>query len=238
MPSIQDYVNLQKEGFASIPEAYHEVLKDLNTDEGGKLHRNNTETDITTGMGIYRTVHPTAEVFKYIDLVAASVTTAKSNQWDLATINKVNGLLNNDVMYYLTYLFYKDFYAELPVDLLDPKTAADACNLYANSPEGLKISLQRAIFEVNDMGYINIPKENIYEPIPKIGPKTKENLRLILNAGSEAKKVFNLCVLLYMKTYYINIITSDADKIKEASKIIPTLKYLKGWDTRTNKKID
>lgn len=227
-----------KEECAKIPKVFNILFRDLEKDEGGHLHRNPGETDITTGLGIYKGANPKAKIFEYIASVALPVTTTASNGWSPATIDKVNLLLDKDAMTYYSYLFYKDFYAELPMELLPEDTLLDSCNLYANSPEGLKLSLQRAIFEVNEMKYINIPKEDIYEPVPNIGPKTKRNLELIKNSTPECQKVFNLCVLLYMKTYYINIITSNKEKVAEASKYIPFLKFIKGVDSRVNSKID
>lgn len=238
--TIEEYKKSASIGIKSIPEEYAILLNDLEKAESGHLHYNRItgETDITTGLGIYRFAQPKAEIFKYIDLVAKQVTQLPSSAWDKATINKVDSLCDKDILKYLSYLFYKEYYGPLCIELLPNGVIIDACNLYANSPQGATLSLQRAIFELNDMGYISLPKENIYEPIPTVGPKTKANLEKIKQCSKDVHKVFNMLVLLYMKTYYINIITSDKEKLAQAAKIIPALKNLKGWDNRVNNAID
>ena len=238
--TILEYKQQAVSNINSIPEEYTVLLADLAKAESNELHYNRItgEKDITTGLGIYRFAQPKAEIFKYIDLVAKQVTKLPSSTWDEATINKVDSLCDKDILMYLSYLFYKEYYAPLCLELLPNGVVVDACNLYANSPRGATLSIQRAIFELNDMGYISLPKENIYEPIPTIGPKTKFNLKKIKQCSKDVHKVFNMLILLYMKTYYINIITSDKVKLNEAAKIIPALKNLKGWDNRVNNAID
>ena len=91
-------------------------LKYLAKAESTEIHRNSTESDITSPYGIYREQHPTASIFKYIDHVANSNGITKpSASWSSSDIAKVNTNIDmNKINEYATE-FYNDFITSINI---------------------------------------------------------------------------------------------------------------------------
>lgn len=236
--SINDYKKTATDNIDNIPNEYKLILNDLLNAESGSLHRNSTEADITTGTGIYRVSSPNAEIFKYIDMVAANVTTGKSNTWDTRTISVVNGMLDKDIIFYYSYLFYKEFYSGIDLSLFPDEVILDITNLYANSPQGCKLAISRGAINLYKIGVITLTPDEVYEPMDKIGPKTINVLKKIRDRGSDVHSTFIMSLMFEMQQYYCNLITGDKDKVAKASAIIPNIKYLNGWGNRLDNRLD
>ena len=88
-----------------MEEQYKILLNHLYKVEGGVLHRNSEEFDITNAYGIYRHFHPKAEIFTYIDTIASSVTRAPSNKWTKEQIVAINKLIDKNKELDLSYRF-------------------------------------------------------------------------------------------------------------------------------------
>lgn len=233
--TIAEYTKIAKDNLNSIPQEFRVILDDLLQAESGKLHKNTGEIDITTGTGIYRASFPNAEVFNYIELVAGKGNTPS---WDNNTITIVNSKLDQDVIYYYSYLFYKNYYKDLDLTLFPNEVIVDICNLYANSPQGAKLAITRGAINLYKIGLIHLEPSEVFEPVDKIGPKTINLLNKIKNASFEVHMCFVMSLMFEMQQYYCNIVTSDKDKVQEASKIINSLRFLSGWGNRLDNRLD
>ncbi len=232
--TLAEYTKTAKDNLASIPAEYRLILDDLLQAESGKLHRNTGETDITTGTGIYRASSPNAEVFKYIELVAGK---GNTSSWDATTIANVNTLLDPDVIYYYSYLFYSNYYKELDLSLFPDEVIVDICNLYANSPQGAKLAITRGAINLYKIGSVQLTPDEVFEPVDKIGPKTINLLKKIRDASHEVHMTFIMSLMFEMQQYYCAIVTSDKEKVAKASEIINSLRFLNGWGNRLDNRL-
>ena len=88
---------------------YKGILDYLTTAEGGKIHYNSTEKDITSGRGIYR-YNNKGIIWDYVDTVAKSIgIIIPSVSWDKDELDKINKNVDPKIMEYLEYLFYKQY---------------------------------------------------------------------------------------------------------------------------------
>ena len=236
--TINDYKQNTISNINSIPNEYKLILNDLLSAESGRLHRNSTETDITTGTGIYRVSSPNAEIFKYIDMVAANVTAGKSNTWDSRTITIVDGMIDKDIIFYYSYLFYKDFYSGIDLSLFPDEVLVDITNLYANSPQGCKFAVSRGAINLYKIGAVALTSDEVFEPMDKIGPKTINLLNKIKDSNHDVHRTFIMSLMFEMQQYYCNLVTQDKEKVAKASAIIPNIKYLPGWGNRLDNRLD
>lgn len=223
----------KEESKKTIPNEYRLILDNLKEAESDNLHRNSTEADITTGTGIYKFTHPKAEIFNYIDSVAKSIgITTPSNKWSSDEILTINSKLDKTIIDYYSYEFYNNFYGEIDFTLFPDEVIIDIANLYANSPSGAKLAITRGAINLYYIDAIELIPSEVYEPIDKIGPKTINVLKKIREATPMVHKCFIMSLCFEMQQYYSNIITSNKDKVREASKIIPSIIYLNGWGNR------
>lgn len=223
---ISDVINKK----TSIPKQYEVILDDLKKAEGGYLHYNSKETDITTGYGIYKVKHPGALIFKYITTLTTDIGTPSTSWKDTATLKKIDNRINPDVERYLTYLLYKDFLAGARIELFDPSNVILITNLYTNSPKGCWMSVQEGLRDMQKDGILKIPLSNLSIVDGSFGNKTRDALLLLNSIATETEfervlihKLFKKSVLLAMKTYYTKLIAGDPSV---------HLVNAKGWDNR------
>jgi hypothetical protein len=222
--TIEEIMNYFIDVQPSIPENYSIVLNNLKEAEGGLLHRNLKESDITNSYGIYKYKHPNAIVFGYIDKVAKEITNEKSNRWDDDLIKEIDNMLNKSMERYFSYLFYKEYLEDLHIDLFHPFNVITMVNLYANSPLGTWLSIQEGIWDMYRYGLLKTDKRDISSVDGKYGLKTKNCLLEIKNNEDiKYQIIFNQSILLAMKGYYSDLINRNPDKY---------LTYIKGWDNR------
>lgn len=214
-----------------IPKQYEVILDDLKKAEGGYLHYNSKEVDITTGYGIYKAKHPGALVFKYIESLATDINSNPTNTWkDQATLKKIDNRINPEVERYLSYLFYKDFLAGARIELFDPSNVILVTNLYTNSPKGCWMSIQEGLRDMQKDGILKIPLDKLSGVDGLFGDVTRKALIAFSEIVTETEyekvlinKLFRKSVLLAMKTYYTKLIAGDPSK---------HLINAKGWDNR------
>ena len=210
-----------------VPENFNYILDLLKENEGGYLHRNSSETDVTTGYGIYREKHPKAQIWAYIDGLARSLgITQPSSTWSKIQRDSINHIINPEMERYYSYLFYKDFYKNTGLEDAHPLVAPVVISIYANGNKLYNLSLQRALNAMIKDGNIKYPKL-VEDGV--VGPKTLSVFKEVSKSGGNIlNEKLKLLILLYAKTYYANLIHSRPNDY---------LRYILGWDDRVNKLI-
>lgn len=207
-----------------MEKQYEKLLDSLYGFEGGKLHYNSKEKDITNGYGIYRFQQPKAEIWTYIDGLAKGITTLPSNQWTKDIIDAVNAKIDKAIERELTYKFYKSFFANAYLELFHEDLVILMVNLYTNSPLGAIKSIQEALNDCYEYGIFKIEKENVPEVVGKFGPKTQNAIKTFSdNADDKDVIIFKNCALLYMKSFYGELAVDKSSTM---------LINLKGWNNR------
>lgn len=207
-----------------MEKQYEKLLDSLYGFEGGKLHYNPKEKDITNAYGIYRFSQPKAELWTYIDSLAKGITTKPSNQWDKATVDAVNAKIDKVKERELTYKFYKEYFANAHLELFHEDLVVLIVNLYTNTPLGCIESIQEALNDCYEYGIFKVSKEEVPEVVGKFGPKTQTAVKTFCdNADEKDIIIFKNCALLYMKSYYGELAVDKTSTM---------LINLKGWNNR------
>jgi len=203
-----------------------EILNHLYKVEGGVLHRNPTENDVTSPRGLYKTEDSKSKIWNYYNEVAASLNIKPvSKEWTAKHISAINNKADANIVLEHEREYYISYFKHLPIDItmLSPVLAVLITSLYANSPQGCVISLQEAIIYLNKAGIINIPADKLSKPDGIIGNDTRYAMQSIVNLDSKELMIFSLLIIGRMQEYYINIAASKPDKY---------LIYLNGWKNR------
>jgi len=214
-----------------IPEAYNTFLDNIKHAEGGHIHYNVGEEDITTGYGIYKVGHESAIVFEYITMLANSLNIdTNSKHWNKEEIDRVNEILDPEVERYLTYLFYGKYLSGAYLYLFRPDMVMVMVNLYTNSPKGAWMSVQEALRDLQEDGILKLNLSELSTVDGQYGSKTNNALNMFNNIKTETEYektlldlIFRKSVLLAMKSYYTDLVSAKPSKF---------LKFAKGWDNR------
>lgn len=212
------------------------VLK-LRKAEGGRLHRNKSESDITTGEGIYRASNPDAEIFTYIDSVAASLGIKDpSSKWDNETINKVNSALDDEKVIELAASFYRTYCKELYVENLCDEMIYPFFNIYVNSKKIGGKGLQRSYnWMINYLKTLKIDLFMNKAPISVdgiIGKGTRSAVKELSDAIESSSNIlgesrtlgtlWKVTFINFVKSYYVDMGTDNGKEDKQ-------LQFLRGW---------
>lgn len=217
------------------------LLNSIKESEGGVLHRNSTENDITTGYGIYRTSNPSASIFSYIDSVAKGIgITTPSSKWSKEEISKVNSAMNPDKELEYTSEFYRGYFKYDDYKDVPDKLRFSFFNVYVTSKTIASKALQ-STFNLFIKKFPEIGLKPLYgelNPIKVDGVLGSGSKAAINKLGVILEKENNLyiesLVLIffnYVKTFYIDISTDNIPKDGTDKQAI----YLRGWDARVNK---
>lgn len=209
-----------------VPDTFQQLLADIRKQEGGRLHYNRSESDITTGYGIYRAANPKAEVFKYIDNVARDIgiKTPSKNWNNIDILNRVNDAIDPDEELEYTYLFYKEYFAPVCLDQVHEVLVPVIASLYTNGTKFCITTIQRALNKIYTK-YDLDPSYRVMGVDGSFGPITKKWYLDLQGYGDTINLEFRYLLLVYAKSYYINLATKAPDKY---------LQYLTGWDNRVN----
>ena len=230
-----------------VPEVWKELLEDIKKQESGNLglHRNPTEYDITTAYGIYKYVHKNAEIFKYIDEVAKTIGIKNgSTYWtDRATLTKIQSAIDPEKELYYTYLFYKDYLEGIKLSLFPDKLKRYVASFYVNGPKLCNKALQMTCnqfiyYNYKQGGYYKRTKIEKGKEVPNylaqdgvLGNQSWEVIKDILKLCETNEMYlmeFKYLFLLYMKTYYCNLVrTNTANAV-----------YIGGWNKRVDNLLD
>ena len=205
------------------------LLEYLGKAEGIEIHRNPTETDITTMFGIYRAVHPTAEVFILIDTIAKKIgISIDSTKWGTDELNQINSFINSnsEVKENVTdfiIAFYDDYLKNAHLELFHENCIVSMFSMFVNSPLLAWKSVQFAINTFISQGMIdNFP---LVED-GSFGEKTKiasEKINEVIKKDYSSSLIFESNMLFAMSINYASLAKSNPDKY---------LPSLVGWGNR------
>lgn len=219
----------------SNKELLKDILRKLRQAEGGRLHKNSGEEDITTGYGIYRHAYPNDEVFKYVDQVAASLGINKpSKTWTNEEIKKVDNMMDDEIELDYSLSFYETYFKGLEFENMFPCLVYPFANIYTNSRKKAIESLQRSCNHYVKISYIAplFPNWKDIDTDGLIGPATRNAIKEItkvVTATKDNPEVYgNLFLYLFLsdvKSEYIDLAVANPNKY---------VKFLNGWDNRVN----
>lgn len=202
------------------------VLEMLKKAEGGKLHRNKSELDITTGYGIYKHVCPNEKIFKYLDEIAKSLNINKnSKEWDSDDLEEIQANIDYEKELEYTKEFYINYF-NLDLNILPNNLALGYCSIYVNSNKIANIALQKST---------NFIIENYYKKCKKIsedgilGNQSKKTIEEVFKyvklQSDQMDNVWFLSFINFCQFEYVKISTDNGKEDKQ-------LQYLKGWINR------
>lgn len=212
-----------------IPRQYVKLLDHIESAEGGVLHRNKNESDITSSWGIYRGSPDGknfTELWDYIENVGKNVTDKPTHLWDSETIKAVDEIIKQDPIteHYLSYKFYKKYLRGARLKLFPDELVIVMANLYTNTPLGAWMSVQEALIDITKDKILDLELDDLSAVDGGFGKKTRDSLiKFRDNSDWKDVLIFKKSILLAMKTYYIDLSTSDVEKY---------LRNLPGWNAR------
>lgn len=216
---------------------YNQLVEKLYKVEGGKIHKNKNELDITSSCGIYKYQHKDAKVFKYIDQIADAIGITKpSSQWTQLDIDSVNAHIDKDIELAYSIEFYKDYIKVIDLNKLPKEMVWPFFNIYINSN---KIAGKALQYSSNQMIKSNSKLFNPKDLKPLsvdgiIGNGSREmiySISEIINFIPQSELYGEMWKLYFVnrcKTEYVSIGTNDVAKTGTDKDII----YLKGWINR------
>lgn len=204
--------------YSIIPEDFQFVLNYLFKAEGGIIHRNKTEADITNGYGIYRAAHPRARVWDNIDACAKSLgICGPSSSWCGKDIQAINKALNKEEDRFLSYLFYVDYYKPALLEELPRNCILYGISIYANGPKLYGRSVQIAVNEFIKAGHL---KGDLLLVDGNLGPKSAAAVNAIKAMDSKKHEIFKSILLDVTKDQYVRLADSNPSKYG---------RYKRGW---------
>lgn len=210
----------------------------LRKQEGGKIHRNRTEFDITTSCGIYRFQHPDAKVFSYIDEIASSLgITNPSTEWRKEELDKINDLIDSSIEDEFTADFYRDYFKSLDLNKLHRCLIWSYASIFITGNRLANKALQKSC---NDL--LNLYPD-IFHP-DRFGTRLKVDgiigsgsrdlvyrvTEVVYDNQSYLGHIWKFLFISACKDYYVEIATSDVEKTGTDKDLI----YLRGWINRCN----
>lgn len=200
------------------------VLAYLYQKEGRTIHRNSTESDITSPGGIYRAKQPYAKIWKYIDDKAVSMGyMMPSTEWTEEVMDIITDNLDMATVDRMVTGFYTEYFKKLHLELFRDNTKIAAISMYTNSQKGAWISIQKAIRDMVRNNMMPGIMQETSKPDGVFGSKTEKFLKRIIDLSIVHQELFKAYMVSNMKTYYIRLADSNPEKY---------LEYLVGWDNR------
>ena len=197
-----------------------EMLDMLKKLEGGRLHFNKGEKDITNGYGIYRYAHPNAEIWKYIDNIAQSLgINVPSYRWSRDMISAVNINIDPEIEAKLSLVFYREYFAPTKMELYPASFIKCLVSIYVNGVKLYNRSLQLALNKMIKAGRVPGPMLVVDGAV---GNKTLGVVKII-TSKPELHEEFKQVFLDTCKESYTSLANSNPAKYG---------RFLKGWHNR------
>lgn len=226
-------------------DGYWLLVEKLKKVEGGVIHKNKGETDITTSCGIYRGAHPNAKIFTYIDQLAAAVGINKpSSQWGKIELDTINSHIDSDIEMSYSVEFYKDYIGGvIDINKLPQELIWSFYNIYVNSN---KIAAKALQYSSNLMlrKYPKLFNSNSDKKELTVDGKIGNGSRSIVYGISEIVKflpqgdiygeIWKMYFIQRCKTEYVLIGTTDVAETGTDK----DLKYLRGWINRCDSLVE
>lgn len=205
----------------------NDILNYLADAEGTTVHYNRGEKDITSPYGVYRSQHPNAAIFTYIDEVARSLgNTRSSRRWTRKDIKRINDKLDMSIIDRLAIEFYEDFLKSLHLDIFSKESTLAAFSLYTNGPLLMWKSVQSTINKFDSNGWIGYEQQSVDG---QYGSKTRNGLiqiQELCTRNSTFGYLFEALLISHMQLEYARLAVANPGKY---------LKYLNGWNNRVTK---
>lgn len=210
------------------------LLKLIKIQEGGILHRNKSESDITNGYGIYRHAYPNEEIFQYYDNIAEEIgINGKSSTWTDENIKAIQSKIDLEIEFELSKQFYLNTYFKrfkIDVFSLPEQLCLAVASILINGPKLGSKALQQSYNIILKKYTKRFPEEfkNI-KPISEdgiIGDNTAKAI-MILNEcvlkmnHPDSVELWLSVYLSCVKSLYVELATGKS-KDKYAQ-------YLRGW---------
>lgn len=212
-------------------DSWRELVLGIAKEEGGYLHRNPAETDITTGYGIYRTAQPDAKIFNYIDSIAKSLgINTKSNLWSKQQLELIQSKMDKETELSYSIDFYKNYFKAIRLDEFPIEVSREIASIYTNGPKIACKALQRTVNQFIEYGVLSKRPWLTQDGI--LGAKSWESineLNSICKKDTLRANQFKYLFIGYCKTYYIELAVLYPDKY---------LRYLRGWNKRVDNLLD
>ena len=202
----------------------NDIIEYLAKAEGDMLHRNKGEGDITSAYGIYRVAHPDANIFKYYDSVAESISIyERSNEWTTAEIAKIDEYTDKEKVRELAEDFYSNYLSGAHLEQFPKGCRLIMYSAYVNSPKLAWKAVQMSIRNMvnSKETFMNIQDVSIVDGA--YGNKTRIALSNIKDVVYPL--YLETLIISNMKTLYIRLANNNQDKY---------FKYLVGWDNRVS----
>ena len=198
----------------------NEMLIMLRKLEGGRLHYNKGEKDITNGYGIYRYAHPHAEIWKYIDSIARSLgINIPSYQWSQDMVAAVNKNIDPEIEAKLSLVFYREYFRPTKMELYPASFVKCLVSIYVNGVKLYNKSLQLTLNKMIRAGRLPGPLLTVDGAV---GNKTLGVVQIITNKP-ELHEEFKQVFLDTCKESYTSLANSNPAKYG---------RFLKGWHNR------
>lgn len=194
--------------------------------EGGKLHRNKSEKDITTGYGIYKYSFPEAEIFKYIDSLAKSLNiNKKSSEWSKSEIETINKNIDTNKELQYTIDFYNnEYFKKIDIYKLPIQLTLSVGSILINSPKiaskALQISYNTMIKLIDSLS-----NEKQIDEDGIIGSGTRNAIYKL----SEKVESSDTDKYLWFYIFINSVISQYVDMATDNGKEDKQLQYLRGW---------
>jgi len=196
--------------------------------EGTQIVRNTTESDITAPYGIYKSEHPSADIFKEIDKIAVKAGIhGDSKVWSKQSIKIINEYIANNNLSQklknLASIFYDKYLEDANLGLYPPRAIIARFSLYTNSPKLANKATQDAI---NDFIKNKLIDSEILAVDGDAGENTNKALKLVYDLCERDENLgllFEAYMLLSMSRNYAKLAVLDKNRY---------LVYLNGWNNR------
>lgn len=210
----------------TIPSNFQAILNMLKKQEGGRLHRNPGEKDITNGYGIYKYVHPNADIWTYYNKLAVAVgITEPSYNWSDINLKVVQANVDPAEELWLSYLFYKDYYAPICLEQCDEIITPAIASIYANGSKLCIRSMQGALCKLYRDYVKDASFPSDFAIDGSFGPATKAWFLKVSTLDKRLIQEFKRQFLSHCKYEYQRLAESNPEKFG---------KFLKGWNNRVD----
>ncbi len=200
-------------------------IKQLATEEGTLIHRNDGEDDITLPYGLYKKYD--SKMYKYIisrgKALGFGVITTFWKQYEIDEINE-DIKEDKDYLEKLAIEFYEDFIRPAKLNLYPKDCKAVMFSLYINSPKYSIMAVQRSIINMVKSDRIGLLLNEVSREDGGMGSKTEKSLQYIRTKSNDFYYYFEEAIISNMKDIYEEL----ADTPEEQ-------KNLKGWKNRVRK---
>nr|DAX81678.1 MAG TPA: hypothetical protein [Bacteriophage sp.] len=204
------------------------LMNYLEKAEGTTVHRNSTESDITSPYGIYKSAHPTAQIFTFIDQIAKEAGIFKSSQqWTQNDLNLINQNIQRTnklpQIRSLAESFYDKYTQGLPLDKIPELCQVTVFSLYTNSSLNASKAIQMACNSFIKNYSLQIASLVEDGALGRSSISALENINRCIGINTDRALYFETLILLHMSKLYATLAVANPDKY---------LIYLKGWNNR------